>query len=147
MWHSRSPRDPPPLHGKNHLKFPFWLLEPLPWVISGHIRSSSSSSSSSSSMLSPSVTGSAPSRGAGPGAVTSSLNLGLVTREQQVLFTFLNIFYKLISVQKVREYFCPNFWCLLFHTFQGQLVSCSASNSPLSPPLITSTSLNLRREM
>ena len=94
-----------------------------------------------------SVTGSAPSRGAGPGAVTSSLNLGLVTREQQVLFTFLNILNKLISVQKVREYFCPNFWCLLFHTFQGQLVSCSASNSPLSPPLITSTSLNLRREM
>ena len=94
-----------------------------------------------------SVTGSAPSRGAGPGAVTSSLNLGLVTREQQVLLTFFNILYKLISVQKVREYFCPNFWCLLFLTFQGQLVSCSASNSPLSPPLITSTSLNLRREM
>ena len=94
-----------------------------------------------------SVTGSAPSRGAGPGAVTSSLNLGLVTREQQVLFTFLNILNKLISVQKVREYFCPNFWCLLFLTFQGQLVSCSASNSPLSPPLITSTSLNLRRKI
>jgi hypothetical protein len=55
------------------------------------------------------VMGSAPSRGAGPGAVTSTLNLGIVTREQQ-----------------------------------GQLVSCSASNSPLSPPLITSTSLNLR---
>ena len=27
MWHSR----PPPLHGKYHLKFPFWLLEPLPY--------------------------------------------------------------------------------------------------------------------
>ena len=27
---SRPPRDPPPLHGKYHLKFPFWLLEPLP---------------------------------------------------------------------------------------------------------------------
>ena len=94
-----------------------------------------------------SVTGSAPSRGAGPGAVTSSLNLGLVTREQQVLDTFFNIMNKLKSVHKAREYFCPNFWCLLFHTFQGQLVSCSASNSPLSPPLITSTSLNLRREM
>ena len=26
MWHSR----PPPLHGKCHLKFPFWLFEPLP---------------------------------------------------------------------------------------------------------------------
>ena len=30
------------------------------------------------------VTGSAPSRGAGPGAVTSSLSFGVVTREQQV---------------------------------------------------------------
>ena len=30
MWHSRPPRDPPPFHGKNHLKFPFWLFEPLP---------------------------------------------------------------------------------------------------------------------
>ena len=29
MWHSRPPRDPPP-HGKYHLKFPFWLLEPIP---------------------------------------------------------------------------------------------------------------------
>ena len=27
MWHSR----PPHLHGKNHLKFPFWLFEPLPY--------------------------------------------------------------------------------------------------------------------
>ena len=26
MWHSR----PPPLHGKSHLKFPFWLFENLP---------------------------------------------------------------------------------------------------------------------
>ena len=30
MWHSRPPRDPPPLHGKCHLKFPFWLLAHLP---------------------------------------------------------------------------------------------------------------------
>ena len=30
MWHSRPPRDPPPLHGKNHLKFPFWFFEPFP---------------------------------------------------------------------------------------------------------------------
>ena len=30
MWHSRPPRDPPPLHGKCHLKFPFWLFEPFP---------------------------------------------------------------------------------------------------------------------
>ena len=119
----------------------------MPHLLNKLSSSSSSSSSSSPSSSSFSVTGSAPSRGAGPGAVTSSLNLGLVTREQQVLFTFLNILNKLISVQKVREYFCPNFWCLLFLTFQGQLVSCSASNSPLSPPLITSTSLNLRREM
>ena len=34
MWHSRSPRDPPPpLHGKYHLKFPFWLSAPLPYVV------------------------------------------------------------------------------------------------------------------
>ena len=32
MWHSRPPRDPPPLHGKYHLKFPFWLLAHLPNV-------------------------------------------------------------------------------------------------------------------
>ena len=31
MWHSRPPRDPPPLHGKYHLKFPFWLSAPLPY--------------------------------------------------------------------------------------------------------------------
>ena len=30
MWHSRPPRDPP-LHGKYHLKFPFWLLAYLPY--------------------------------------------------------------------------------------------------------------------
>ena len=30
MWPSRPPRDPPPLHGKYHLKFPFWLLAPFP---------------------------------------------------------------------------------------------------------------------
>ena len=30
MWHSRPPRDPPSLHGKYHLKFPFWLLAPFP---------------------------------------------------------------------------------------------------------------------
>ena len=29
MWHSRPPRDPPPLHGKNHLKFPFWWFDTL----------------------------------------------------------------------------------------------------------------------
>ena len=29
-WHSRPPRDPPPLHGKCHLKFPFWFFEPFP---------------------------------------------------------------------------------------------------------------------
>ena len=28
MWHSRPPRDPPPLHGKCHLKFPFDYLTP-----------------------------------------------------------------------------------------------------------------------
>ena len=28
MWHSRPPRDPTPLHGKCHLKFPFWFLTP-----------------------------------------------------------------------------------------------------------------------
>ena len=27
MWNSRPP---PPLHGENHLKFPFWLFEPFP---------------------------------------------------------------------------------------------------------------------
>ena len=32
MWHSRPPRDPPPLHGKYHLKIPFWLFEHLPYV-------------------------------------------------------------------------------------------------------------------
>ena len=32
MWHSRHPRDPPPLHGKCHLKFPFWLLAHLPYL-------------------------------------------------------------------------------------------------------------------
>ena len=31
MWHSRPPRDPPPLHGKYHLKFPFWLFDNLPY--------------------------------------------------------------------------------------------------------------------
>ena len=30
IWHSRPPRDHPPLHGKCHLKFPFWLLAHLP---------------------------------------------------------------------------------------------------------------------
>ena len=36
MWHSRPPRDPPtPLHGKCHLKFPFWLSAPVPM---GNIR-------------------------------------------------------------------------------------------------------------
>ena len=30
MWHSRPPRDPPPLHGKCHLKFPFWFSAHLP---------------------------------------------------------------------------------------------------------------------
>ena len=30
MWHSRPPRDPP-LHGKCHLKFPFWFLAPFPY--------------------------------------------------------------------------------------------------------------------
>ena len=30
MWHSRPPRDPPPLHGKNHVIFPFWLFDTLP---------------------------------------------------------------------------------------------------------------------
>ena len=29
MWHSRPPRDPP-LHGKCHLKFPFWFFDYLP---------------------------------------------------------------------------------------------------------------------
>ena len=29
-WHSRPPRDPPPLHGKCHLKFPFWFFETFP---------------------------------------------------------------------------------------------------------------------
>ena len=29
MWHSRPPRDPP-LHGKYHLKFPFWLSATVP---------------------------------------------------------------------------------------------------------------------
>ena len=33
MWHSRPLRDPPPLHGKCHFKFPFWFSAPLPyWV-------------------------------------------------------------------------------------------------------------------
>ena len=42
MWHSRPPRDPP-LHGKNHLKFPFWLFDTLPyfsiflWMDEAHI--------------------------------------------------------------------------------------------------------------
>ena len=31
MWHSRPPRDPPPLHGKCHLKFPFWFFAHLPY--------------------------------------------------------------------------------------------------------------------
>ena len=35
MWHSRPPRDPSPLHGKYHLKFPFWLSAPLPYCASG----------------------------------------------------------------------------------------------------------------
>ena len=35
MWHSRPPRDPPPLHGKNYLKFPFWLFDTLPYTIAG----------------------------------------------------------------------------------------------------------------
>ena len=26
-----TPSRPPPLHGKSHLKFPFWLFEPLPY--------------------------------------------------------------------------------------------------------------------
>ena len=30
MWNSR----PPPLHGKNHLKFPFWFFEPFPKIAS-----------------------------------------------------------------------------------------------------------------
>ena len=32
MWHSRPPRDPPPLHGKCHLKFPFWFFAHLPYL-------------------------------------------------------------------------------------------------------------------
>ena len=35
MSHSRPPRDPPSLHGKNHLKFPFWLFDTLPYTIAG----------------------------------------------------------------------------------------------------------------
>ena len=35
MRHSRPPRDPPSLHGKNHLKFPFWLFDTLPYTIAG----------------------------------------------------------------------------------------------------------------
>ena len=27
-----TPSRSPPLHGKNHLKFPFWLLEPFPYL-------------------------------------------------------------------------------------------------------------------
>ena len=45
-----------------------------------------------------SVTGSAPSRGAGPGAVTSSLNLGVVTREQQVIFNDKIMIFSIISI-------------------------------------------------
>ena len=30
MWHSRPPRDPPSLHGKCHLKFPFCLFAHFP---------------------------------------------------------------------------------------------------------------------
>ena len=49
MWHSRPPRDPsPPLHGKCHLKFPFWFSAPLPYpqppAIFNHLLSSPSSS-------------------------------------------------------------------------------------------------------
>ena len=33
-----TPSRPPPLHGKNHLKFPFWSLEPFPKGLSfGHM--------------------------------------------------------------------------------------------------------------
>ena len=32
-WHSRPGSTPPPLHGKCHLKFPFWLFEPFPKFI------------------------------------------------------------------------------------------------------------------
>ena len=40
MWHSRPPRDPPPpLHGKCHLKFPFWLFEPFPYKKKENIQS------------------------------------------------------------------------------------------------------------
>ena len=35
-----TPLIPPPLHGKNHLKFPFWLFEPLPKFLSGFLLSS-----------------------------------------------------------------------------------------------------------
>ena len=31
MWHLRPPRDPSPLHGKCHLKFPFWFSAHLPY--------------------------------------------------------------------------------------------------------------------
>ena len=33
MWQLRPPRDPPPLHGKCHLKFPFWLPAHLPNIL------------------------------------------------------------------------------------------------------------------
>ena len=33
MWHSRPPGDPPPLHGKCHLKFPFWFSAPFPYPL------------------------------------------------------------------------------------------------------------------
>ena len=36
MWHSRPPWDPSPLHGKYHLKFPFWLSAHLPNCQSDH---------------------------------------------------------------------------------------------------------------
>ena len=32
MWHSRPVSTPPSLHGKCHLKFPFWFFAPLPNV-------------------------------------------------------------------------------------------------------------------
>ena len=47
MWHSRPPRDPLPLHGKCHLKFPFWLLAHLPYCSCKILERSSKWASSS----------------------------------------------------------------------------------------------------
>ena len=44
MWHSGPPRDPPletPLHGKCHLKFPFWFFDSVPKLDTANDRLSS----------------------------------------------------------------------------------------------------------